>query len=102
MRHEDPRKKRWPSVLWISAILFGSLITAVYSFRHEIKEALIRRVIGDVIDDIGGNAVICIRCQGSGSVSKRPVRSMLPFGEESEKVKCPLCGGSGKAPAPWD
>lgn len=102
MRHEDERKAKWPSVLWIGAILMGAAVMAVCEMRHEIKAAIIRRVMGDALEDFRNQAPPCLRCAGNGRVRKHPVRSMLPFGELPETMNCPLCGGSGKAPSPWD
>lgn len=102
MRHEDERKAKWPSVLWIGAILFGAALTAVYELRFEIREAIVRRVMGDALENFRNQSPPCIRCAGDGRVRKYPVRSMLPFGELPETINCPLCGGSGKAPSPWD
>lgn len=102
MRHEDERKAKWPSVLWFAAILMGAAVMAVCEMRHEIKAAIIRRVMGDALEDFRNQAPPCLRCAGNGRVRKHAVRSMLPFGELPEMINCPLCGGSGKAPSPWD
>jgi hypothetical protein len=104
MRHEDERKAKWPSVLWIGAILMGAAVMAVYEMRYEIKAAIIRRVMGDALEDFRNQATPCLRCAGKGWVRKHAVRPIIPSRElpAPKTINCPLCGGSGKAPSPWD
>ncbi len=97
-QNERTYKANWPHVLWIGVILMGAAVTAVYGMRHEIKAAIIRRVMGDALEDFRNHAQPCLRCAGKGWVRKHAVRPIIPSRElpAPKTIDCPLCGGSGE------